>query len=134
MDRLAGRDSDTPALPLEIVELELALQHQDFLQTGFEGAVLLALERIGGRMLFRMRMNGMAGCDWIAAVALEGGGEETVALVAQPAEGGPLRVEDAATSDLPVARIAKAYAEIMGRLDTPPAQASDAQEDPESET
>ncbi len=133
MDRSAGRDSNTPALPLEIVELELALRHQDFLQTGFEGAVLLALKRIGGTMLFRMRMNGMAGCDWIAAVALEGGGEERIALVAQPAEGGPLRVEDAATSDLPVARIAEAYAEIMGRLGTPAAEDGKTQADPNAE-
>lgn len=122
MDTQAGRDSSTPSPALEIVELELALRHQDFLQTGFEGAVRKALERIGGTMLFRMRMNGMAGCDWLAAVVLEAGGERRVALVAQPAEGGALRVEDAAASTLPVARIAEAYADIMGRLEARPAR------------
>lgn len=110
------RDSAAVAPPLEIVELELALRYQDFLEMGFEGALMQALDRIGGSMLFRMRMNGLAGCDWVAAVTLEGSGEGKVALVAQPTEGGPLRVEEAATSDLPVARIATAYAEVMKRL------------------
>src|SRR5690606_24027927 len=84
--------------PLEVVELELALSHQDFLQKGFEGAVLQALDHIGGTLLFRMRMDGMAGCDWVAAVALDGNGERKIAIVAQPTDGGPLRVEDAASS------------------------------------
>lgn len=116
METLAENETGTPAPPLEIVELELALRHQDFLDTGFEGAVMRALERIGGKMLFRMRMNGLEGCDWIAAVCLDGGGERKVALVAQPTDGGPLRVEDAAESGLPVAGIARAYADVMRQL------------------
>lgn len=116
METLAERNSIPSAPPLEIVELELALRHQDFLDTGFEGAVVQALERIGGRMLFRMRMNGLSGCDWIAAVLLEGGGERKIALVAQPTDGGPLRVENAETSELPVAGIARAYADVMRQL------------------
>lgn len=116
MESLAKEETQTPTPPLEIVELELALRHQDFVDIGFEGAVMQALERIGGKMLFHMRMNGLADCDWVAAVSLDGGGERKVALVAQPIEGGPLRVEDAEASDLPVAGIARAYADVMRQL------------------
>lgn len=104
---------------LEIVELELALRHQDFLETGFEGAVLQALERLGGTMLFRMRMNGVDGYDWVAAVSLGNEEERTLGIVAQPADGGPLVVEEARTSTLPVARLAEAYADLMEQFALP---------------
>lgn len=117
MDAAVELSPDASTSPLELVELDLALRHQNLLQTGFEGAVLQALERIGGKMLFQMRMNGMADCDWIAAAVLGDSQERTIALIAQPADDGPLRVEDAATSELPVARIAEGYAEVMRRLD-----------------
>lgn len=109
-------DSGSPPPSLEIVELELALRHQDFLETGFEGAVRLALERIGGTLLFQMRMDGVDGCDWVAAVSLAGSGEETLAVVAQPTDGGPLKVEEAGSSKLPVGRLAAAYVNLMKRL------------------
>lgn len=108
--------SGASAPTLEIVELELALQHQDFVEKGFEGSVRQALERIGGTLLFRTRMGGVAGCDWVAAVALDADGERKLAIVAQPTDGGPLRVEDAETSEMPAARLAKAYADLMGKL------------------
>ena len=104
---------------LEIVELELALRHQNLLELGFEGAVLKALDQVGGELLFRMRMDGVAGYDWLAAVALDPEGERKLALVAQPTEGGPLRIEDAETSDTSIARVATAYANLvksLGRL------------------
>lgn len=117
MDAVVELSPEATTPPLELVELELALRHQDLVQTGLEGAVLQALERIGGTMLFQMRMDGIADCDWIAAATLGEPDEQMIALIAQPADDGPLRVEDAATSDLPVARIAKGYAEVMRRLD-----------------
>lgn len=116
MGKSIVEDTGVPAPSLEIVELELALRHQDFLEKGFEGTVREALERIGGALLFRMRMGGMAGCDWVAAVALDANDERKLAIVAQPTDGGPLRVEDAETSEMPVARLAKAYANLMKRL------------------
>ncbi|TWG90645.1 hypothetical protein L598_006700000020 [Mesorhizobium sp. J18] len=118
----------TPDMPqsevssLELVELELALRHQDFIELGFEGSVRKALEHIGGTLLFHMRMNGMADCDWVAAVSLESPEERTLALVVQPTDGGPLRVEDVETSSIPVARIASAYAGLMDRLTGEPDQ------------
>lgn len=102
--------------PLEIVELELALKHQDFIDLGFEGTVRRALAAAGGTLLFHMRMDGMAGCDWVAAVSVAQGEERRYALVVQPVGGGPLYVEDADTSDIPVARITPAYAGLMDQL------------------
>lgn len=102
---------------LELVELELALNHQDFVDLGFEGTVRRAAEGIGGRMLFHMRMDGLSDCDWVAAVLLGEPEERKYALVVQPATGGELRVEDAAESRIPVARIAAPYASLIDMLD-----------------
>lgn len=102
---------------LELVELELALNHQDFVDLGFEGTVRRAVESIGGRLLFHMRMDGLSGCDWVAAVLLGQAEERKYALVVQPESGGTLRVEDAAESRIPVARIAAPYASLLDMLD-----------------
>lgn len=126
MDPSVELSPKTPDLPLELAELERALSHLNLVQTGFEGAVLQALEQIGGELLFHMRMDGMADCDWIAAAAVGESSQQTIALIAQPTDDGPLRVEDAATSELPVARIAEGYAEVMRRLDVKePAEADE---------
>jgi len=111
-----AKEAGAPALSLEIVELELALRHQDLVEVGFEGAVRQALSQVGGSLLFQMRMDGVAGCDWIAAVALAGDDDRKFAVIAKPTDGGPLKVEDAETSDIPIARLANAYANVMGKL------------------
>lgn len=116
MDALLAETADPEAGPLELVELELALNHQDFVDLGFEGTVRQAAGSIGGSLLFHMRMNGIADCDWVAAVALASGEERKFALVVQPADGGPLRVENAEESQIPVARIAAPYASVLDRL------------------
>jgi len=101
---------------LETVELELALQFQDFVQHGFEGSVQRAVEQIGGRLLFQMRLDGAGECDRVAAVALPTGEAETFALVVLPSDGGAPRVEAAETSDNPLAGITAAYAGLMDQL------------------
>lgn len=116
MDVLEVEAAQPSSGDLEIVELELALKHQDFIELGFEGTVSRALDRIGGTLLFQMRMNGIAGCDWVAAVALNAGEERRYAIVAQPTNGEGLLVEDVETSDIPVAGIAPAYAKLMDTL------------------
>lgn len=118
MSTLAAEKSSAPSL--EIVELELALRHQDLIEWGFEGALRQALDRVGGTLLFRMRMGGTEGCDWVAAVALESDGERKLAIVAQPVDGGPLKVEDVEQSNMPISRVAAAYANLMGSLDAQP--------------
>jgi len=116
MTTKAAENASAAVLSLEIVELELALRHQDLIENGFEGAVRQALSQVGGTLLFQMRMDGVDGCDWIAAVALNGEDDRKFAIIAKPTDGGPLKVEDAETSDIPIARLANAYANVMGKL------------------
>lgn len=112
-----ARPTEPAAGSLELVELELALNHQDFVDLGFEGTVRRAAESIGGRLLFHMRMDGHSDCDWVAAVLLGDPDDRKFALVVQPESGGSLRVEDAAESRIPVARIAAPYASLLYMLD-----------------
>ena len=109
--------TETFSTPLELVELELALKHQDHVALGFERTVQQALEKVEGRLLFQMRLDGVDDCDWVAAVALEASDNQAFALVVQKAESDTLHVESIETSSLPVARIVSAYAELMATLD-----------------
>ncbi len=112
-------DQFDPSQPLEIIALELALQHQDYVEKGFEGTVLGALGLVGGKLLFRMRMNTGCGFDWVAAVELDTMDKSRVVLVVQPSDDDALQVLDAATSELPIANVARAYATLMDHLETP---------------
>ncbi|EKF19846.1 hypothetical protein [Nitratireductor pacificus] len=109
--------TETLSTPLELVELELALKHQDCVALGFEGTVRHALEQVEGRLLFQMRLDGADDCDWIAAVALQTSESPVFALVVQKADSGSLEVEGIETSQLPVARIVSTYADLMATLD-----------------
>jgi len=105
-----------PAHSLETIELELALQSQDTVQNGFEGAVRQALARTGGVLLFHMRMEDDAGAPrWTAAVAMGNGEDRQFFIVSIPADGA-VRIEPLAQSDEPLARIAPAFADVMERL------------------
>lgn len=101
---------------LETVELELALQFQDFVEHGFEGSVKRAVDSVGGRLLFQMRLDGAQDCDRVAAVAMRTGEAEKFALIVLPSDGGSPRVEPAETSRNPLAGIAAAYAGLMDQL------------------
>jgi len=118
-DESNGSAPEEPATPLEMIELDLALQYQDYLEKGFEGAVLDALELVGGKLLFRMRMNGASGFDWVAAISLNSMDEPRIALVVQPAGNGPLEVKDASASEMPIASVARAYSNLLLHLETP---------------
>ena len=117
MQTVLPEHDKTASSSLELVELELALKHQDFVDLGFEGAVQKALDQTNGRMLFHMRLDGMNDCDWVAAVVREEHGDPAYALVVQRTGSGSLEIEDIETSELPVARIVTAYAGLMTTLD-----------------
>src|SRR5690606_21358484 len=95
---------------LVAIELELALQLQEFVEHGFEGSVKRAVESVGGRLLFQMRLDGADDCERVAAVSMPSGKEEHFALIVLPADGGSPRVEAAETSRHPIAGITAAYA------------------------
>ncbi len=97
---------------LETVELELALHNQNVVSLGFEESIRTALDRIGGEILFQMRVEN-EDCQRVAAVRLGQGNEAEFALVILPPGGGLMRVEPVAQSTNPVARITESYASLM---------------------
>lgn len=103
------------AISLETIGLELALQSQDTVQTGFEGAVRQALEKAGGTLLFHMRVDDGSATRWTAAVSIGAGDERQFLIVTIPADGN-VRIEPLDQSDEPVARIAPAFADLMEKL------------------
>jgi hypothetical protein len=112
--------ASTPAEPdgaasidLETVELELTLQHEDLMKLPFEDSVRVALDRLGGKLLFQMRLDNAGDCQRVAAVRLGDKEEEQFALIIMPQGGRSIRVEAASESDNPLARIAESYAGIM---------------------
>jgi len=100
---------------LETIELELALQFQDTVQAGFEGALRQALEQAGGTLLFHMRVDDEQGTHWTAAVSVGSGEDRKLLIVTIPSEG-PARIEPSESSHEPIARIAPAFVDVMDRL------------------
>jgi hypothetical protein len=108
--------SDAVALlSLETIELELALQTQDTVQEGFEGALRQALEKAGGTLLFHMRVDEGETTRWTAAVSVGSGEDRKFLIVVIPSDGS-VRVEPTSESAEPIARIAPAFADVMERL------------------
>ena len=102
---------------LETVELELALQHEDLIKLTFEDSLKTALDRLGGRLLFDMRLdNAIDDCQRVAAVTLGDGDDKQFALVIMPEGGGSIRVEAAEASGNPLAAIAQSYEGVMTAL------------------
>ena len=103
------------AISLESIELELALQSQDTVQAGFEGAMRQALEKAGGALLYHMRVDDGEATRWTAAVSIGTGAERQFLIVTIPAEGN-VRIDPLDQSDEPLARIAPAFVDVMERL------------------
>lgn len=77
----------------------------------FEDMVLKALDEVGGKLLFQMRLDNGVDCQHVAAITLGEGGGERVALVILNAEGA-MRLEPVETSDNPVAGLARSYVSL----------------------
>ncbi|HTV67415.1 MAG TPA: hypothetical protein VMF90_02660 [Rhizobiaceae bacterium] len=101
---------------LETVELELTLQHEDLVKLTFEDSLKAALDRLGGKLLFDMRLDNVDNCQRVAAVRLGDGAEKQFALVIMPPSGGPVRVEPTTESDNPLAAIAESYDGVLSAL------------------
>lgn len=97
-------------------KFESALKNQGSPDLDFKVRVEQALGETGGGLLFHMRMDGMSGCDEVAAVVIDSQGRRIFALAILPAGGGALRVEEAGASDIPVAQIAAAYSGVLESL------------------
>lgn len=72
-----------------------------------------ALEAVGGRLLFKMCVGGEGAQEHVAAAAVGDGKSQQILMMTLPKSGGTLKVEPAAKSGSPAARIADAYAGLM---------------------
>ncbi|PSJ62471.1 hypothetical protein [Kumtagia ephedrae] len=111
----AKAEAATPAAEGEIApaaEAEsIAATEADAVSEGqFEEIAVQALEGVGGTILFRMRIDGGAESQHVAAGAVGDGEARQFLILSMPTAGGELRVEPAGDSDNPVAGIAASYA------------------------
>lgn len=108
-----------PALPLELLELELSLDGFSGDEASFAAAVRDAAVQLGGDYLFDLPASGLAeDCLRIAALRVpkgEDGALETVFALLD-AEGASIRVEnpDEKTTDLK--RFADAFVDVLQRI------------------
>lgn len=80
----------------------------------FELAIRETAEAVGGTLLFKMKLEEGDSCRWTAAVAIENDDGLEIVIIDLPcgAESGNASVSPAAQSDLPIAHIATAYANL----------------------
>lgn len=92
--------------------VEVPLKGETVTDQDFEQLVRGALEAVGGTLLFKLRID-EAETPHHAAAAFVGEADDRQFLVlTMPIAGGQLRVETAAASASPIARIAAAYASL----------------------
>ena len=72
-----------------------------------------ALEAVGGRLLFKIRVDKDTGGEHVAAASIGDGSRRQFLLLTLPTSGGALKVETTSSSSNPVAGIAAAYAGLM---------------------
>jgi len=111
--------ADEPALPLDLLELELALDGLATDEAGFADALRAAAGEIDGEFLFDLPASGLfEDCRRIAALRLRDGGEDgaRVVFALLEADGASVRVEhpDAATDGLK--RFAEAFIDVLERI------------------
>ena len=99
-------------LPTQETKL-MAPPRRDISEADFEEVVRGALEAVGGTLLFKMRIDTEGQAHHAAAAAVGVGESRQFLLLTLPMEGGQLKVETAARSASPLARIAASYAGLM---------------------
>jgi hypothetical protein len=82
----------------------------------FAAVVAEAVESVGGRLLFRIRVRDNDQEQHVAAASVGEGSGLHFLLLTQPVPGGALKVESTSKSSHPLARIAPAYAGLMDIL------------------
>lgn len=111
--------AEEPALPLDLLELELSLDGLVADEAGFADAVRLAAGGIGGEFLFDLPASGLAeNCRRIAALRLADGeaGERRVVFALLEAGGASVRVERPDDGTEGLRRFAEAFIEVLERI------------------
>lgn len=98
------------------VELTATAEGDEVSNTHFEEVVREAIEGVGGTLLFKMKVGEDDEAYHAAAAAVGNGDGRNFLLLTLPARGGQLKVETAAKSDDPLAKIAESYAGLMDVL------------------
>ncbi len=100
---------------LEVAEFEFALDLAD-VGAGFDQAARAAADATGGALLFTMPTVAIPGCSRVAAVCVGQGGDRELVLVILDEDGRSTRVETAAESANPIARLARSWSSVMERM------------------
>lgn len=79
----------------------------------FEQLVDEALEAVGGILLFKMRIDDEGEDKHVAAASIGDGARRQFLLLSLPVAGGKLKVETAARSKSPLAKLAEAYVGVV---------------------
>ena len=108
-----------PALPLELLELELSLDGFSGDEAGFTEAVRTAAEQVGGDFLFDLPASGLSqDCLRIAALRVPKGEDGALGVVFAllDAEGSSIRVENPDEKTEGLERFAEAFVDVLERI------------------
>jgi hypothetical protein len=111
--------SGDPALPLELLELELSLDGFSGDEASFAEAVRNAASQLGGDFLFDLPASGLAeDCLRIAALRVPKGEDGALAVVFAllDAESATIRVEDPGEETEDLKRFADAFIDVLERI------------------
>jgi hypothetical protein len=94
----------------------LAPPEREVSDDDFEKVVRGALEAVGGRLLFKMKVGADDEAHHAAAASVGLGESRQFLLLTLPTHGGQLKVETTSRSSSPLAQIAESYAGLMDVL------------------
>lgn len=118
-DTPVATNAGEPALPLELLELELSLDGFAGDAETFTEAVRSAAGQVGGDFLFELPASGLAeDCLRIAALRVPKGdaGSLEVVFALLDAEGAAIRVESPDDSTKDLKRFADAFIDVLERI------------------
>src|SRR5688500_19368965 len=116
-DQIPEPVTETPTLlPSSDATLLLPPVLHEVSDNDFEEVVRGALEAVGGKLLFKMKVGADSEAHHAAAAAVGLGHSRQFLLLTLPTHGGQLKVETTSRSESPLARIAESYAGLMDVL------------------
>lgn len=105
------------AATLEALRSELAQTVNDDLDAGFDAAVAIATEVVGGKLLFSLPAAGLLkDAMRVAPVWLSSGDDQTIVFVVLDASGKSARVAGSDGEMAEVARFACSFVDVIGKL------------------